>query len=75
MTEDISVFTRDQKAIVRLAAALLFTLLPAAAAQECPEPVWADEFDGGALDGSRWSYQLGDGCEIGLCGWGNNGLE
>jgi beta-glucanase (GH16 family) len=36
--------------------------------------VWADEFDGGALDTTRWEAQLGDGCP-GLCGWGNNELE
>lgn len=46
-----------------------------AAAQECPSLVWADEFDGAALDTSKWSHQVGDGCSIGLCGWGNNELE
>ncbi len=33
--------------------------------------VWADEFDGSALDASKWEMQLGDGCPD-LCGWGNN---
>ncbi len=37
--------------------------------------VWNDEFDGDRLDGGKWSYQLGDGCDIGLCGWGNNELQ
>lgn len=37
--------------------------------------VWSDEFDGTSLDLSKWSYQLGDGCDIGLCGWGNNELQ
>ena len=37
--------------------------------------VWADEFDGNALDASRWSVQTGDGCDINLCGWGNNELQ
>ena len=31
--------------------------------------VWSDEFDGGALDQSKWGYDLGGG------GWGNNELE
>ncbi|MBJ6109047.1 glycoside hydrolase family 16 protein [Hymenobacter sp. BT523] len=31
--------------------------------------VWSDEFDGAALDQSKWKYDLGGG------GWGNNELE
>ncbi len=39
--------------------------------------VWSDEFDGPEIDDSKWSYDLGDGCDISedLCGWGNNELE
>jgi beta-glucanase (GH16 family) len=37
--------------------------------------VWADEFDGAALDPNRWSIQTGDGCAQNLCGWGNNELQ
>lgn len=37
--------------------------------------VWSDEFDGSALDASKWSFQIGDGCAISLCGWGNNELQ
>jgi beta-glucanase (GH16 family) len=36
--------------------------------------VWADEFDGAALDTTKWNFQLGDGCPD-LCGWGNNELQ
>lgn len=39
------------------------------------ELVWNDEFDGNAIDETKWSYDLGDGCDIGICGWGNNELE
>jgi len=41
------------------------------------ELVWSDEFDGAKIDESKWSYDLGDGCQISpdLCGWGNNELE
>ncbi|WP_210513808.1 glycoside hydrolase family 16 protein [Hymenobacter terricola] len=31
--------------------------------------VWSDEFDGSALDQTKWAYELGGG------GWGNNELE
>ncbi len=34
--------------------------------------VWSDDFEGNALDTSKWSYQLAFGCELGICGWGNN---
>lgn len=39
--------------------------------------VWADEFEGTAIDESKWSFQIGNGCDISenLCGWGNNELE
>ena len=41
--------------------------------------VWNDEFDGPEIDLSKWSYDLGDGCDRSddgsLCGWGNNELE
>ncbi|KAL4553474.1 hypothetical protein Ndes2526B_g03323 [Nannochloris sp. 'desiccata'] len=36
-------------------------------------PLWADEFD--SWDGERWQHHWGDGCQIGLCGWGNQELE
>ncbi|MEM1358183.1 MAG: family 16 glycosylhydrolase [Bacteroidota bacterium] len=39
---------------------------------QCPTLIWSDEFDGTSLDETNWSYQLEDGCNIGLCNWGNN---
>ena len=47
---------------------------------DAPQPVWADEFGGDALDLSKWSYELGnwkldaDGNYI-TNGWGNNEQE
>jgi beta-glucanase (GH16 family) len=44
----------------------------------CPGPalMWFDEFDGTALDDSKWSHQLGNGCGSSAgCGWGNNELQ
>ncbi len=58
---------------VLLVAFLVLLVLPASA-QEW-ELVWADEFDGAEVDQTRWSFQIGDGCDINLCGWGNNELE
>ncbi|CAB9508829.1 glycoside hydrolase family 16 protein [Seminavis robusta] len=41
---------------------------------QCPTLIWSDEFDGTELDLNKWSYMVGDGCDLGegLCGWGNN---
>ena len=37
--------------------------------------VWADEFDGSELNPDDWTYEIGDGCDKGICGWGNNELQ
>ncbi len=38
--------------------------------------LWSEEFDvGPALDPSTWTYDLGDGCAVGICGWGNNEFQ
>jgi hypothetical protein len=36
--------------------------------------VWADEFDGAALNTNNWTFEMGDGCP-GNCGWGNEELQ
>lgn len=36
--------------------------------------VWQDEFNGSAVDLSKWEPQIGTGCPN-LCGWGNNELQ
>lgn len=35
-----------------------------------PNLVWSDEFDGDSLDLTKWTFVNGDGCDVGLCGWG-----
>jgi beta-glucanase (GH16 family) len=36
---------------------------------------WADEFNATSLNTTDWTFELGNGCNISLCGWGNNELE
>lgn len=37
------------------------------------ELIWSDEFDGSAVDTTKWEIQTGDGTSVGLPpGWGNN---
>ncbi|MEM6345122.1 MAG: glycoside hydrolase family 16 protein [Bacteroidota bacterium] len=37
--------------------------------------VWQEEFDAAEIDRNTWSFDLGDGCDRDICGWGNNELE
>ena len=50
-------------------------LLPGTAAN-AETLLWSEEFDSTpAPDSALWSYELGDGCDAGICGWGNNELQ
>jgi len=31
--------------------------------------LWKDDFD--SFNSSKWEYQLYDGCQYGICNWGN----
>jgi len=35
---------------------------------------WQDEFTGTEIS-NDWTFEIGDGCSNGICGWGNNELE
>lgn len=37
--------------------------------------VWSDEFNGTAVDTSKWEFMIGDGSAYGIPGWGNNELQ
>ena len=37
--------------------------------------VWNDEFDGTDINATDWGYDLGNGCDKGICGWGNEELQ
>lgn len=62
-----------------LSTAFAFLVLMTAAYAQplhpCAELIWQDEFDGSTLDATKWTPQIGDGCDINLCGWGNNELQ
>jgi len=53
--------------------ALILIAFQFANAQDlCRELVWSDEFDySGLPDTTKWNYDVGDGCDYGLCNWGN----
>jgi beta-glucanase (GH16 family) len=40
--------------------------------------VWSDEFDAPGItspDPANWEHMIGNGCNYGICGWGNNELQ
>ncbi len=37
--------------------------------------VWQDEFDGEKLDPNVWFFEVGDGTQYGILGWGNDELQ
>lgn len=37
--------------------------------------VWSDEFDDARLDPRTWFFEVGDGSQYGIPGWGNNELQ
>jgi hypothetical protein len=38
-----------------------------------PDLIWSDEFDGDQVDMTKWTFVNGNGCDVGLCGWGEFG--
>lgn len=47
--------------------------LSTANAQTIGDLIWEDNFD--TLDTSTWNIDIGDGCDVGICGWGNAELQ
>jgi hypothetical protein len=64
----------------RTAAASLLLVCAAQASASVTNPtigalLWSEEFNGITLNTSVWTPYNGDGCQIGLCGYGNAELE
>lgn len=53
----------------------LYSWSAQAAVDACVTPLFEDNFNGPTLDMSTWLSIEGDGCEQGICGWGNNELQ
>jgi len=67
--------TLKQQSMKWLGLTVLAASSASVAAQQCQSLIWSDEFNGSAVDTTKWEFQEGDGCDIGLCGWGNNELQ
>lgn len=59
----------DYNGAVKGIGLLALMTLPAIGATQTWKLVWQDEFNGSAIDQTKWRYELGGG------GWGNNELE
>ena len=57
--------------VVLMGLSLLGRSAEASLDQESLELVWFDNFLGESLDWDKWIVDVGDGCDIGLCDWGN----
>lgn len=60
-------------ALAGIAGLAIAALLPLSA--QAQTPVWEENFDGNAINGSTWTYDVGTGCQIGICGWGNSEMQ
>jgi beta-glucanase (GH16 family) len=72
--------TRHQLFASLLALAILSCAQnrPSAVANAAWTEVWSDEFNGAAgsrVDTLKWTYDTADGCQLGICGWGNSEKE
>ena len=66
--------------IVRAVAGAVLALTGALASASVTSPtigklLWSEEFNGTSLDSTVWSPYDGNGCQINLCGYGNQELE
>ncbi|RKP05241.1 concanavalin A-like lectin/glucanase domain-containing protein [Thamnocephalis sphaerospora] len=39
--------------------------------QSASRIMFSDDFNGSTVNATRWGFDLGDGCDRGICGWGN----
>jgi beta-glucanase (GH16 family) len=70
----------NRQLIVRAIAGAALALTGIAASASVTHPVigkllWSEEFNEASLDTTLWSAFDGNGCQIGLCGYGNQELE
>jgi beta-glucanase (GH16 family) len=55
--------------------AIIGILLWANVATKAQTLVWEERFNKNTINAQTWTYDLGDGCDQDLCGWGNSELE
>lgn len=67
---------KKMKLLLGAGALLLATAATASVTQpNIGRLLWSEEFNGASLDGTLWKASNGNGCQIGLCGYGNQELQ
>lgn len=54
---------------------LLLTVILLPSTLDAQTLVWEDHFNSGTINEDVWTFDFGDGCERGICGWGNSELQ
>lgn len=72
--------TQSLRALTRALVGGLLAVSSLAASASVTNPVigrllWSEEFNGASLDTTLWTASNGNGCQINLCGYGNQELE
>ena len=79
MNKENQKYRAKHKAFQVLAAGALLALSGLASASVTNPAIgqllWSDEFNGNSVDTATWNLQDGNGCQIGLCGYGNAELQ
>jgi beta-glucanase (GH16 family) len=66
---------RQVRTLNPITLALIGTLFVASISLNAQTLVWAENFNKNTLQGRTWTYDLGDGCAIDNCGWGNSEMQ
>ncbi|MFC4699996.1 di-heme oxidoredictase family protein [Glaciecola siphonariae] len=63
----------NARVLALLSSSFMLLLSAQTHAQQVGELLWEDNFN--QLDAQTWNIDIGDGCDQGLCGWGNQELQ
>ena len=55
--------------------AFIGVLLAATVSVNAQTLVWEEKFNKNTLNGRTWTYDVGDGCAVDNCGWGNSEMQ
>ena len=55
--------------------AFIGVLFAAAVSVNAQTLVWEEKFNKNTLNGQTWTYDVGDGCAVDNCGWGNSEMQ
>ncbi len=58
-----------------VAFAIIGVLFAAIVPSNAQTLVWEERFNKDTINARTWTYDMGDGCAIDLCGWGNSEME